>query len=304
MLKFRDLMFQNPLNEESVKFFNLCEKQFHDFLETISQAAAFDKCSPLIPKIIHLIWLGPRPYPEYAIENLKEWISLNPDYKFFLWTDNEQNQSFVLPKVEIKLIGKDFVFKFLKKEYEQNSLYAGKADVLRFELLYEYGGFYTDYDNRCCKNLDVFAYSTEFLSVFEFEKLPKLMPDPVTGEFIEPRLHIGVIGAKQNHPAFLNIFEKIKKAHSFFENYSPQIQMYQTVYATYIHFSLGFKDYVLKNISNFLVLPTYLAWYRYRGQPVIPEGFDPYFEISCLETVGWGGELYDFAHFKNQLTNL
>lgn len=298
---FQDLMFQNPLNEESSKFFYLCEKKFNDFVANTQgfQKPLSDKI--LIPKIVHLIWLGPRSYPEYALENLKEWVVLNPDYQFFLWSDNLEFENFLIPEVKIKKLGIDFSIKFLQKEYEQNSSYAAKSDILRLELLYEYGGFYTDYDNRCCKNLDIFSNSCEFLGAFECEARLNIMPDPVTGEFIEPRVSNCIIGVKKQHPAFILIFEKMKRAHLFFQKKNHHILVHQIVYATYIHFALGFKDYALQYGGNFVILPTYLAWCHCRKKRMFEEDYDPFFEINYLDSVGWRGEYYDFMQFKNQL---
>lgn len=297
---FRDLMFQNPLTQDSVKFFDLCEKKFNNFvIETDGfQKALSPSC--LIPKIVHLIWLGPRSYPEYAFDNLKQWLKINPNYQFFLWTDDPFFETFPIDHICIKRLSVDFSLKFLQKEYDQNSSYAAKSDILRLELLYEYGGFYTDYDNRCCKNLDIFSHSCEFLGAFECEARLNIMPDPVSGEFMEPRVSNCLVGSKQKHPAFIGIFEKIQRAHLFFEKISKTILIHQVVYATYIHFALGFKDYVLKNGGDFIILPTYLAWRHCRGKLMFETDYDPFFEINYLDSVGWCGEYYDFMQLKNQ----
>ena len=80
----------------------------------------------MIPKIIHQIWLGnPSNRP---IEAMESWKAVYPDWKYMLWTEenmpNLQNQ----------------------KQFDSVTDYPGKADILRYEILKEYGGFYADAD--------------------------------------------------------------------------------------------------------------------------------------------------------------
>jgi Glycosyltransferase sugar-binding region containing DXD motif len=297
--KFRDLMIQNPLNEESKRFFQLCEKKFNDFACQSNKVSISQPKTCLIPHIVHLIWLGPRSYPQFALDLLLEWVELNQDFEFYLWTDNQEMTEFPISKVHIKRVGIDFCLKFLKKEYDLNSSYAAKSDILRLELLYEFGGFYTDYDNRCLKNLWDLTSSCEFLGVFECEPFLNLIPDPISGEFMEPRISNCLVGTIKLNPAFPQIFEKIKEAHAFFESRTQKILTYQIVYATYTHFGLGIKDYMLSHDNRFLILPTCLGWRHVRGKRIFEIDYDPYFEINFLESVGWNGEKYDFMQFKN-----
>ena len=89
-----------------------------------------------IPKIIHMIWIGPDecPYKE-SIESYKR---NNPGWEVKVW-DNEAVSKFDIHN---------------KWVYEKMTSWAGKADVLRLEILYNYGGLYVDVDSRCLKPLD------------------------------------------------------------------------------------------------------------------------------------------------------
>jgi len=88
-----------------------------------------------IPKIFHSVWLGgafPREYREFRAS----WCRHNPDWELMCWSDEN------LPELR------------LKHEYEAMSTYAGKADIVRLELLANLGGVYVDADFECCKSIE------------------------------------------------------------------------------------------------------------------------------------------------------
>jgi hypothetical protein len=95
----------------------------------------------LIPKIVHFIWIGPDPCP-YE-ENINSYRLYNPDWDIKLW-DNDN-----LPEI------------FNKWLYDKMTSWAGKADVLRLEILYNHGGLYVDVDSKCLKPLDTLVDGLE-----------------------------------------------------------------------------------------------------------------------------------------------
>ena len=88
----------------------------------------------MIPKILHMIWIGPKPFPYEA--NLQKYIELHPEWKINLWTDSN------LPRLRNRKI------------YKSIPIYAAKADLLRIEILAIYGGVYVDADSYPIKPLD------------------------------------------------------------------------------------------------------------------------------------------------------
>ncbi len=91
----------------------------------------------VIPKIIHQIWVGPNNIPE-KLSNLMDGIKrLHPEYQYRLWTDKD-----LTPE------------NFLNLDYITSATrYAQKADIMRFEILYRYGGIYFDTDFELFKNI-------------------------------------------------------------------------------------------------------------------------------------------------------
>jgi len=89
-----------------------------------------------IPKIIHLIWFGgERPGKfEHLVNEIKR---INFDYKIIEWNENN---------IDFELKRKDAI--------DMCNNMGAKSDILRFEVLYKYGGIYMDYDFLQIKKFD------------------------------------------------------------------------------------------------------------------------------------------------------
>jgi mannosyltransferase OCH1-like enzyme len=89
-------------------------------------------------KVIHQIWVGPNPLPEKSVRFIRDIKALHPDYEYRLWTDSD-----LVPE------------NFLNLEYIlATPIYAQKADIMRYEILYRHGGVYLDIDFEVFKPLD------------------------------------------------------------------------------------------------------------------------------------------------------
>jgi inositol phosphorylceramide mannosyltransferase catalytic subunit len=87
-----------------------------------------------IPKIIHQIWLGKDRIPKQYCEWMKSWACLK-GWEYKLWTDED---------VELlTLHNRDL--------YDRSRNYGEKADILRLELLQQFGGLYVDLDYECLR---------------------------------------------------------------------------------------------------------------------------------------------------------
>jgi mannosyltransferase OCH1-like enzyme len=84
-----------------------------------------------IPKIIHQIWIGTEPPP---FEWINSWLEFCKQYNWqhILW-DNKRVEEFLETLVN-------------KKEYNSSHSYQQKSDILRYEIMLKYGGFYIDCD--------------------------------------------------------------------------------------------------------------------------------------------------------------
>ena len=83
----------------------------------------------LIPKIIHQIWIGPNKIPKIWTDTITNFCT-KYNYQYMLWDDNAVNNFTLTNKIY----------------YDIEKTYNGKSDILRYEILYNYGGIYIDAD--------------------------------------------------------------------------------------------------------------------------------------------------------------
>lgn len=142
-----------------------------------------------IPKVCHFIWIGPKEFPMESIENVKSWIANNPDWTFKFWTD--RNRALPHPDMQRVLV-QDFTFTQLQDCYEASENYAEKADVLRYEILFQEGGVYVDHDIKCIKSFGALNDSYDLYCGLE---LPSQTP-------LSSSVHVtnNLIGAIPHHP--------------------------------------------------------------------------------------------------------
>jgi GT2 family glycosyltransferase len=105
-----------------------------------------------IPKIIHQIWIGPKPRPKKFMETFR---AKHPDFEYICWTEEE------MAKRGFKLEN--------QVAYDRMTEWCGKADILRWELLYRYGGIYQDADSVCLEPFDDTFLSKTAFAAYENE---------------------------------------------------------------------------------------------------------------------------------------
>ena len=89
----------------------------------------------MIPRIIHQIWLGDEPLPHGAADWRATWRQQHPDWDHHLW----RSPPFTLVN---------------QHEFDTAKHQAQKADILRYELLFHFGGVYADVDVECLKSFE------------------------------------------------------------------------------------------------------------------------------------------------------
>jgi mannosyltransferase OCH1-like enzyme len=104
-----------------------------------------------IPRIIHQIWLGPKSLPPEHQAYRDSWKKHHPDWSYKLWRDADAA-----------------AFNFMnKKAYETATNYGEKSDILRYAILYEWGGIYADDDFECLASFDSLAATCTFFAGVE-----------------------------------------------------------------------------------------------------------------------------------------
>ena len=106
-----------------------------------------------IPKIIHQIWIGPNPCP---INMMQTWKDKHPDFEYILWNEEELKK-------------RDMQFKCRKRIIEMEE-WCGRADIMRLEILYKYGGIYIDADSICIEPIDNLIEKYKAFATYENEQ--------------------------------------------------------------------------------------------------------------------------------------
>ena len=126
-----------------------------------------------VPKIIHQIWVGPRPIPTKWTQTWEKFCTEN-GFTYKLWGE-----------AEINTLLKHHPAKDL---YDTQQQHSAKSDIARFEILAAHGGIYVDADT-------VFL-SQNVKHLLNWKGLV-VVPDPDPNNKL---IRTGIIGCTQGHP--------------------------------------------------------------------------------------------------------
>jgi hypothetical protein len=145
-----------------------------------------------IPQIIHQIWIGNKPAPKKLMQT---WSIKNPDFEYIYWNEEE-------------IIKRGLQLECHEKINMINEI-NGKADIIRWEILYEYGGVFIDADSICVESLDDYFMCKRAFASYENEQVRKGL------------VATGTMGFYPKHPLCKDIIEWIKSKDStdFIQNY-------------------------------------------------------------------------------------
>jgi len=144
---------------------------------------------PKIPKIIHVIWLNGKiddvGFPEDLKKYIITWIEKHQGngWKFKLWTDADVAQ--------ITLDNQDL--------YDEATNYGVKSDILKYEIIYRYGGVYVDVDFECLKKLDLLHHCYDFYVGIQ----------PLDTQYLQ--LGAALFAAKPGHPILKHTIDTMPK---------------------------------------------------------------------------------------------
>ena len=134
-----------------------------------------------IPKIIHQIWIGPKDPP---INHMNTWKNMNPDFEYIYWNEKE------IVKRNLNLECKHRIQEMIEIN--------GHADIIRWEILYEYGGVFIDADSICVEKIDNILMKCKYFAGWENETLRQGL------------IATGTMGFPPKHPLVKEAIEWIK----------------------------------------------------------------------------------------------
>lgn len=108
-----------------------------------------------------IIWVGDKPVPE----SVYTWKHHHPDWNFRVVGNDE-------------LHGRKWINQGIIDTYAKEARWAGVADVIRYELLYNKGGFCPPADAYCLANTDE-LFKGDCFAVYENEKVRPNLTSPL-----------------------------------------------------------------------------------------------------------------------------
>ena len=170
-----------------------------------------------IPKCLNFIWVGRNEMPNDFKDNIKSWIKNHNKWKIKIWSDFDINPT--------NFINYNQIIKSTKM--------AQKADIMRYEIIYKYGGMYLDTDFKCYKNISSLIDNYELITC--------------NGDFECPDKQvcsIGFFAANKNNDLFKILVDNIKNINIGNKPINEETGPY------YFGFHLNNKNYEFHNIVN------------------------------------------------------
>lgn len=160
---------------------------------------SFKKITPSenlkIPKIVHQIWIG-KAVPEKFKLFQESWKKYHPDWEYKLWIYQDVDD-----------------FHFYNEDLIKESRNPGEiSDIMRYEILYRFGGLYVDFDFECLRPHD------ELHKMYDFY----IGIQPLDTEFVQ--LGIGLIGSIPGHPILRHAIVSMRSSwnHLDYEHNPPK----------------------------------------------------------------------------------
>jgi mannosyltransferase OCH1-like enzyme len=132
----------------------------------------------VVPRKIGHIWIGPHPAP---LDWMRTWAEAHPAWSYRVY-DNDY------------LCNRRFRNQALINAYFRRGKYAGVSDLMRYEILFDEGGFLPEADSVCLSPVDDLLTEARAYTVYEFAdgKSGMMSPflasepgNPVIGKVIE-----------------------------------------------------------------------------------------------------------------------
>lgn len=190
----------------------------------------------MIPKIIHQIWIGPKKMPSKYMDTWKE---KNPEWTYMRWTD--------------ELIKEHYPNGFRnQKHIDEIEEWAGKADIMRYEILYDFGGFYADADSICVESLDDFLLENDCFAGFENEKIR------------EGLIANGYIGSTKENGLMEILIDKLSKTESVSQKTTGKMA-WENVGPLFFTQTIIDENYPISVYPSYLFIPEHYSGVKYEG---------------------------------------
>lgn len=133
-----------------------------------------------IPRLLHLVWVGKASRPDYLDKHILKWTELMPHWTIRLWTNEDLTDS----EIDIDVLSR----------IHEADKGTQKADILKYYIVWKYGGIYVDADVEPTRSLEPLLFMSDLVICHHAE---------VVWEYIG----VGFFAASQNHPVLKKAVE-------------------------------------------------------------------------------------------------
>jgi hypothetical protein len=188
-----------------------------------------------IPKILHQIWIGEKNPP---INLMETWRQKHPEFEYILWNEHE-------------IVHRGLELSCLREINIMNEI-NGKADIIRWEILYKYGGYFVDADSICIEPFDSFFENQTAFATYENEIVRKGL------------IATGTMGFIPNHPLCRDIIEWIKtpEAEEKIRNYRAWVSVGPALLTNMVETN-KYPDFAI--YPSYCFLPNHFTGPKYEG---------------------------------------
>jgi mannosyltransferase OCH1-like enzyme len=211
-----------------------CAKKIRELYERHWMPALEKSNIVRIPKIIHQIWMG-SDLPVRCQALQATWRKHHPDWEYRLWNESD-----------IEQLGL-----FNKKAFDAALTWGEKSDIARYEILYRFGGLYSDTDFECVRSFDPLHRCLDFYAGLE------------NGECLVGN---ALIGSAPGHPILKSCIETLQSAKQGESGWQHVCNRTGPG-----HVTRCVKEHVMQeesDIGHCVLMPTgyFFPWYPYFGQ--------------------------------------
>lgn len=204
-----------------------------------------------IPRVLNFIWVGPKAFPEDSIPNLLAWKELHPEWKMRFWTDSKE-RACPIEGMEKHLVD-ELNFLFLKPYMSRTTNYGEKADIIRYEVIFQQGGVYVDHDVMPYRAFDTLNGAFDF-----YVGLENPHTNPGMGTKVFPCNCL--FGARAFHPILKqtieNIIECWDRVERQYPGNDPREAKNRVLNRTFNSFTLATKKCLNMYGNSDMVLPS------------------------------------------------
>ena len=110
-----------------------------------------------IPRTFHFIWVGNKSLPAASQNNIDLWAKFHPTWQVRLWTNASVQNS------DLRMYNRHRWINFPRSLRQA-------SDILRYEVIYQYGGIYLDVDFEPLRNIESLLHGVQAFVVHETEE--------------------------------------------------------------------------------------------------------------------------------------